>query len=63
MVDRSRAKHPEDAGLRAAWEQLYQVQGFVIFGVAAGIAPYLEKLIGRSLSDWQPLIRGAIWTR
>jgi DNA-binding XRE family transcriptional regulator len=59
-VDRLRAKHPEDASLRAAWEQLYQAHGFLQFGTAAGITPYLEKLVLRPLADWQPLVGGAL---
>ena len=59
-VDRLRATHPEDATVRSAWEQMYQIQGFLVFGIATGITPYLEKLIGRRRADWQPLVGDAM---
>jgi DNA-binding XRE family transcriptional regulator len=60
VVSRLRAEHPEDAGLRAAWDGLSQIRGFLLLGIAETITPYLEKLIGRSSAEWQPLARGAI---
>ena len=60
VVNRLRAEHAEDANLVAAWHQLHQVEGFLLFGTAEMITPYLEKLVDRSPADWQPLARGAM---
>lgn len=60
VVSRLRAEHPEDAGLRAAWDVLSQIRGFLLVGTAEMITPHLEKLMGRSSADWQPLAHGAM---
>ena len=60
VVDQLRAEHPDDASLRAAWEQFHQVRGFLLFGTAERITPYLGKLIRRSFADWQPLAPGTV---